>query len=171
MSLDRVDGMVSSALAATSHVAQNIHHSIRVPVNQVAGVVSGLKAGLDSLLGAAGTGREQGRGTSSAYSERTGSGRSMGMSLEAKREDEMDQITAKYMGTNRGTSAVTTAVGDDILPGTSVETSGVAPISDSRVMAADVVAGQRRAAEMRGAPDASDLAEPGVKPVLPKRFQ
>ena len=46
----RVDGMVSSALTATEALGQAIHEGIRVPVKQLAGVVSGFKAGLDVLL-------------------------------------------------------------------------------------------------------------------------
>ncbi len=48
--ISRVDGMVSSALQATSDLGSSIHHSIQVPVKQVAGVVAGLKSGLDVLL-------------------------------------------------------------------------------------------------------------------------
>ena len=47
----RVDGMVSSALTRTASLGDMIHDSIRTPVKQVAGVVSGLKVGLDVLLG------------------------------------------------------------------------------------------------------------------------
>ena len=166
---DKVDGMVSSALSATSNVAQTIHHSIRIPVNQVAGVVSGFKAGLDSLLGSA---REVGRG---------GSFKGAGDSLEARREEEMERIASRY-SSPVVTAPVTTGLGEDILPGSSVKEfggvgtpgGGAASASGSGSMSADVIAGQRRAAEMRSAPDSSDLSEPTktpVIPVLPKRFQ
>lgn len=150
--VDRVDGMVSSALTATSNVAQTIHHSIRIPVNQVAGVVSGFKAGLDVLLGAA---RDLQR---SAPAKDAGKG----ISLEAKREEDMERVAKPYTGGgSQPTSAVPTGIGSDILGGSSVEGTPVVQ---------EMTAGQRRAAELRGAPDASDLSEPG-KPMLPKRFQ
>lgn len=167
--VDRVDEMVSSALTATSHVAQAIHHSVRVPVNQFAGMVNGLKTGVESLVES--TSRRFGRSARAKAPE---------VSLEEKREEEMERITSRYeSGSSHSTGAVSTRVGDDILSGSSVPSSdatgtevGSGPgfSSDSRTMAADVVAGQRRAAEMRSAPDASDLSEPS-KPVLPKRFQ
>jgi len=46
----RVDGMVTAALTATTEIAASLRHAIQVPVREVAGVLSGLKAGLDSLL-------------------------------------------------------------------------------------------------------------------------
>jgi len=49
----RVDGMVTAALIATSEIAASIHYAIQVPVREVAGIISGLKAGLDSLVGRA----------------------------------------------------------------------------------------------------------------------
>lgn len=49
--VERVDGMVTSALTATSDVANTIHRSIKIPVREVAGIVSGFKAGLDVLIG------------------------------------------------------------------------------------------------------------------------
>ncbi len=49
----RVDGMVTSVLTATSDLAASIHQAIQVPVREVAGIISGLKAGLDSLTGRA----------------------------------------------------------------------------------------------------------------------
>ena len=49
----RVDGMVTAALMATSGIAASIHYAIQVPVREVAGIISGLKAGLDSLVGRA----------------------------------------------------------------------------------------------------------------------
>ncbi len=47
----RVDGMVSSTLKATSSLGNTIHHGIKTPVLEVAGVVNGLKAALDVLVG------------------------------------------------------------------------------------------------------------------------
>jgi methyl-accepting chemotaxis protein len=49
--VDRVNGMVTSTLNATADLAASVHHGIRVPVREVVGVVNGLKAGLDVLVG------------------------------------------------------------------------------------------------------------------------
>ncbi|ADW68043.1 hypothetical protein [Granulicella tundricola] len=46
----RVNGMVTSALNATAELASTIHEGIRTPAREIAGVVSGLKAGIDSLI-------------------------------------------------------------------------------------------------------------------------
>ncbi len=48
--VSRVDDMVSTALTRTATLGEMVHEGIRVPVKQVAGVVAGLKAGLDVLL-------------------------------------------------------------------------------------------------------------------------
>lgn len=47
----RVDGMVSSVLDTTSDAAQMLQRAIKVPVREFTGLVNGLKAGLDVLLG------------------------------------------------------------------------------------------------------------------------
>ncbi len=49
----RVDGMVTSTLTATSEIAASIYYGIQGPVREVVGVLAGLKAGLDSLMGRA----------------------------------------------------------------------------------------------------------------------
>jgi hypothetical protein len=49
--IHRVDGMITSALKATSEIGAILHHSIEVPARQVAGVVTGLRVGLEQLLG------------------------------------------------------------------------------------------------------------------------
>lgn len=49
--VDKVDGMVSSTLKATSDLGNTIHHGIKTPVLEVVGVVNGLKAALDVLVG------------------------------------------------------------------------------------------------------------------------
>ncbi len=49
----RVDGMITSTLTTTAEIVATIQQSIRVPVRQVAGLVNGLKAGLDVLVGRA----------------------------------------------------------------------------------------------------------------------
>jgi hypothetical protein len=58
----RVDEMTTSTLMATSNLATKVEQTIRVPVREVAGLVNGLKAGLDVLIGRArGFGRSNGR--------------------------------------------------------------------------------------------------------------
>lgn len=47
----RVDGMVSSVLDATSDVAQMMQRAIKAPVREFSGLMNGLKAGVDVLLG------------------------------------------------------------------------------------------------------------------------
>ena len=47
----RVDDMVSTALKATSDISDTVQRSIKTPVLEVAGVVNGVKAGLDVLFG------------------------------------------------------------------------------------------------------------------------
>lgn len=47
----RVDGIVTSVLTGTAEVVQAIQHGIRVPVREFTGIMNGLKAGLDVLVG------------------------------------------------------------------------------------------------------------------------
>lgn len=47
----RIDSMVTTTLTAVGEIAGSIQHSIRVPVREVAGLVNGLKAGVDVLVG------------------------------------------------------------------------------------------------------------------------
>jgi hypothetical protein len=49
----RVDGMVTSVLNATAEISDSIQRGIKVPVREVTGMVNGLKAGLDVLVGRA----------------------------------------------------------------------------------------------------------------------
>jgi ABC-type transporter Mla subunit MlaD len=49
----RVDGMVTAALTATAEIVATIQNGIRVPVREVSGLMNGLKAGLDVLVGRA----------------------------------------------------------------------------------------------------------------------
>ncbi len=49
----RVDGMVSSVLNTSAEIADTIQRGIKIPVREVSGVVNGLKAGLDVLVGRA----------------------------------------------------------------------------------------------------------------------
>lgn len=48
--INRVDGMITSALQATSEIGATIHKGIQAPVRQVAGVVTGLRVGIEALL-------------------------------------------------------------------------------------------------------------------------
>ena len=47
----QVDSLITNTLKAASDIAATVQHSIRVPVREMAGVVNGLKAGLDVLVG------------------------------------------------------------------------------------------------------------------------
>jgi hypothetical protein len=49
----RVDGMVTSVLNTTAEISESIQKGIKIPVREVSGVVNGLKAGLDVLVGRA----------------------------------------------------------------------------------------------------------------------
>ncbi len=46
-----VDALVTATLEATASLAAAVQQSIRVPVREISGVVNGLKAGLDVLVG------------------------------------------------------------------------------------------------------------------------
>jgi hypothetical protein len=46
----RLDSMVTTTLTRTAAIADTIHEGIRVPVKQIAGIVAGLKVGLDVLM-------------------------------------------------------------------------------------------------------------------------
>lgn len=47
----RVDGMVSSVLDATSDAAKLLQNAIRIPAREFSGLMHGMKAGIDVLLG------------------------------------------------------------------------------------------------------------------------
>jgi hypothetical protein len=47
----RVDGIVTSALDTTAEIKDSIQRGIKVPVREITGLVNGLKAGLDVLVG------------------------------------------------------------------------------------------------------------------------
>lgn len=49
----RVDGILTTVLTGTSEVVNAVEHGIRVPLREITGVVSGLKAGLEVLVGRA----------------------------------------------------------------------------------------------------------------------
>jgi len=49
----RVDGMVTSVLNTTAEITDSIQRGIKIPVREVTGLVNGLKAGLEVLVGRA----------------------------------------------------------------------------------------------------------------------
>ena len=49
----RVDGMVTSVLNTTADISETVQRGIKVPLREVSGLVNGLKAGLDVLVGRA----------------------------------------------------------------------------------------------------------------------
>ena len=49
----RIDGIVTSVLNTTVEITETIQKGIKVPVREVSGLVNGLKAGLDVLVGRA----------------------------------------------------------------------------------------------------------------------
>jgi hypothetical protein len=67
----RVDGMVTSVLDTTAEIKDSIQRGIKIPVREVTGLVNGLKAGLDVLVG-----RTKGFGSGGFGSGGFGSGRS-----------------------------------------------------------------------------------------------
>jgi uncharacterized protein YoxC len=48
--VSRVDGIVSDALYATSEISQTVQKGIRAPIKQIAGVIAGLRAGVETLI-------------------------------------------------------------------------------------------------------------------------
>jgi hypothetical protein len=59
----RVDGMVTSVLNTTADISETLQRAIKVPVREFSGLVNGLKAGLDVLVGRVkGFGSSAGRG-------------------------------------------------------------------------------------------------------------
>jgi uncharacterized protein YoxC len=48
--VSRVDGIVSDALYATAEISGVVQEGIRAPVRQIAGVIAGLKAGIETLI-------------------------------------------------------------------------------------------------------------------------
>jgi len=48
--VDQVDRMVTEALATTEEVAHTVAHGIRIPVKQVAGMIAGLRVGIETLV-------------------------------------------------------------------------------------------------------------------------
>jgi len=50
MQVVRVDGIVTDALVATEEISQTVQNGIKAPVRQIAGVIAGLRAGLETLI-------------------------------------------------------------------------------------------------------------------------
>ena len=48
--IERVDGMIATALTATGTLAEMVHQGVRKPILEVSGLVNGFKAGLQVLL-------------------------------------------------------------------------------------------------------------------------
>jgi hypothetical protein len=46
----RADNIVSDALHATEEISQTVQNGIKGPVRQIAGVIAGLKAGIETLV-------------------------------------------------------------------------------------------------------------------------
>ncbi len=57
----RVDGMVSDALDTTEEVSRVVQEGIRMPVRQIAGIIAGFKAGLETLAQRSPFGKGKGR--------------------------------------------------------------------------------------------------------------
>lgn len=51
--VERVNGIVTSVLNTTTEITETIQRGIKVPLREVSGLVNGLKAGLDVLVGRA----------------------------------------------------------------------------------------------------------------------
>lgn len=62
--VNRVDGMVTSVLNTTSDISQTVQRGIKMPMREFNGLMNGLKAGLDVLVGRTkGPGRNSRRDT------------------------------------------------------------------------------------------------------------
>jgi methyl-accepting chemotaxis protein len=48
--VERVDSIVSDALQATEEISQTVQQGIRGPVKQIAGIIAGVKAGIETLV-------------------------------------------------------------------------------------------------------------------------
>ena len=48
--VDHVDRMVSEVLTTTEDLAHTVSHGIRIPVKQVAGMIAGLRVGIETLV-------------------------------------------------------------------------------------------------------------------------
>jgi len=48
--VERVDGMVSEALNTAQHVSRTVQEGVRKPVQQIAGIIAGLRRGVETLV-------------------------------------------------------------------------------------------------------------------------
>jgi methyl-accepting chemotaxis protein len=48
--VSRVDGIVTDALVATEEISQTVQQGIKAPVRQIAGIIAGLRAGIETLI-------------------------------------------------------------------------------------------------------------------------
>jgi hypothetical protein len=63
----RVDGMVTAVLNTTSEISESLQKAVKVPVRELSGLVNGLKAGIEVLVGRA---KDFGRGKSNSARSR-----------------------------------------------------------------------------------------------------
>jgi hypothetical protein len=61
----RVDGMVTSVLNTSADIADTVQRGVKIPLREVSGLINGMKAGLDVLVG-----RTKGFGSSKTYTPR-----------------------------------------------------------------------------------------------------
>jgi ABC-type transporter Mla subunit MlaD len=50
LQIARVDGIVTDALIATEEIAGSVRESIKTPVRQIAGLIAGVKVGIETLI-------------------------------------------------------------------------------------------------------------------------
>lgn len=67
--VSRVDGIVTEAVATTEEISQTVQNGIKVPIRQIAGVIAGVRAGLDTLIARSPFIRTSARAGRSARSE------------------------------------------------------------------------------------------------------
>lgn len=60
--VNHVDRMVGATLASTEEIAQTVVHGVRVPIRQVAGMLAGVRAGLERLMHNFGMGERRNTG-------------------------------------------------------------------------------------------------------------
>jgi uncharacterized protein YoxC len=48
--VSRVDGIVTDALVATEEISNTVQQGIKAPVRQIAGIIAGLRAGIETLI-------------------------------------------------------------------------------------------------------------------------
>ncbi|MBW4040284.1 MAG: hypothetical protein HIU91_15785 [Acidobacteria bacterium] len=65
--VSRADGIVTDALVATGEISQTVQNGIKGPVRQIAGVIAGVKAGLETLIERSPFNRSSGGRTARQY--------------------------------------------------------------------------------------------------------